>query len=206
MIRCIYCGLCEEVCPEEAIFLLKDYAITGLTRGEMVHHKDKLYELGGTAAEADSQVGREEVSGRRRHLTPVGKRTARLGETERRIETDMDAFFFWLFSLGMLGFGLAVILNRNPVASALCFAFSIVFMAGLFVQLSAFFLAAVQILVTAGAVMVLFLFIIMLLNPDRDGARAAAARLDDLLALVLGLGFVASGGEGAATARRVAAS
>ena len=47
MIRCIYCGLCEEVCPEEAIFLLKDYAITGLTRGEMIHNKEKLYELGG---------------------------------------------------------------------------------------------------------------------------------------------------------------
>ena len=47
MIRCIYCGLCEEVCPEQAIFLLKDYAITGLSRAEMVHHKDKLYELGG---------------------------------------------------------------------------------------------------------------------------------------------------------------
>jgi len=48
MIRCIYCGLCEEVCPEEAIFLLKDYAITGLSRAEMVHDKAKLYELGGT--------------------------------------------------------------------------------------------------------------------------------------------------------------
>jgi len=47
MIRCIYCGLCEEVCPEQAIFLRKDYAITGLTRGEMVHDKEKLYELGG---------------------------------------------------------------------------------------------------------------------------------------------------------------
>lgn len=48
MIRCIYCGLCEEVCPEQAIFLRKDYSITGLTRGEMVHDKQKLYELGGT--------------------------------------------------------------------------------------------------------------------------------------------------------------
>lgn len=48
MIRCIYCGLCEEVCPEEAIFLRKDYAITGTTREEMVHNKEKLYELGGT--------------------------------------------------------------------------------------------------------------------------------------------------------------
>jgi NADH-quinone oxidoreductase subunit I len=47
MIRCIYCGLCEEVCPEQAIFLRKDYAITGATRQEMVHDKDKLYEIGG---------------------------------------------------------------------------------------------------------------------------------------------------------------
>jgi NADH-quinone oxidoreductase subunit I len=47
MIRCIYCGLCEEVCPEQAIFLRKDYAITGLTRAEMVHDKERLYELGG---------------------------------------------------------------------------------------------------------------------------------------------------------------
>ncbi len=47
MIRCIYCGLCEEVCPEQAIFLRKDYSITGLTRQEMVHDKEKLYELGG---------------------------------------------------------------------------------------------------------------------------------------------------------------
>ncbi len=47
MIRCIYCGLCEEVCPEEAIFLQKEYAITGSSRAEMVHDKEKLYEMGG---------------------------------------------------------------------------------------------------------------------------------------------------------------
>ncbi len=47
MIRCIYCGLCEEVCPEQAIYLVKEYAVTGTSREEMVHHKDKLYELGG---------------------------------------------------------------------------------------------------------------------------------------------------------------
>ena len=47
MIRCIYCGMCEEVCPEQAIFLRKDYAITGTSREEMVHDKEKLYEIGG---------------------------------------------------------------------------------------------------------------------------------------------------------------
>ena len=48
MLRCIYCGLCEEVCPEEAIFLQNQYSMSGYSRTEMVNHKDKLYEMGGT--------------------------------------------------------------------------------------------------------------------------------------------------------------
>lgn len=48
MLRCIYCGFCQEVCPEEAIWLQDVYSSSGYTREEMVNHKDKLYELGGT--------------------------------------------------------------------------------------------------------------------------------------------------------------
>ena len=48
MLRCIYCGLCEEVCPEEAIFLQNQYSMSGYSRAEMVNHKERLYELGGT--------------------------------------------------------------------------------------------------------------------------------------------------------------
>jgi NADH-quinone oxidoreductase subunit I len=48
MLRCIYCGLCQEVCPEEAIWLQTKYSMVGLTRQEMIHNKQKLYELGGT--------------------------------------------------------------------------------------------------------------------------------------------------------------
>ncbi len=101
----------------------------------------------------------------------------------------MDVFFFWLFSAGMIGFSLAVVLGRNPVASALCFATSMIFMAALFVMLNAFFLAAVQILVTAGAVMVLFLFIIMLLD---IGAMSHLPRQRVWMGvtLLLALGFV----------------
>jgi NADH-quinone oxidoreductase subunit I len=48
MLRCIYCGLCEEVCPEEAIVLQTQYSTSGYSRAELVNHKDRLYELGGT--------------------------------------------------------------------------------------------------------------------------------------------------------------
>jgi len=76
---------------------------------------------------------------------------------------------FWVFSIAMLVCGLLVIANRNPVASALFLVMLFVFLAGLFVLLEAFFIAAIQVLVYAGAIMVLFLFVIMLLNLGRAG-------------------------------------
>ena len=48
MLRCIYCGYCQEVCPEEAIFLQNEYSLSGYDREELINHKEKLYELGGT--------------------------------------------------------------------------------------------------------------------------------------------------------------
>ncbi len=69
MLRCIYCGLCEEVCPEEAIFLLQQYSMSGYSRAEMVNHKDRLYELGGTLHDRHfksdvKQAAEERASGR----------------------------------------------------------------------------------------------------------------------------------------------
>jgi NADH-quinone oxidoreductase subunit J len=101
----------------------------------------------------------------------------------------MTAFFFWLFSILMIGFALVVVLGRNPVTSAIAFAFTIFFMSGLFVMLNAFFLAAVQILVTAGAVMVLFLFIIMLLDIT-EGEKQVRPKIWMGCALVVALGFL----------------
>lgn len=75
-----------------------------------------------------------------------------------------EALFFWIAAVGLVGGAVSVILNRNPVACALSLVVTFVFLAGLFVTLQAFFLAMVQIIVYAGAVMVLFLFIIMLLD------------------------------------------
>ena len=47
MLRCIYCGMCEEVCPEEAIFMQDVYSLNGLSRDELKFKKAKLYEIGG---------------------------------------------------------------------------------------------------------------------------------------------------------------
>lgn len=79
----------------------------------------------------------------------------------------MQDILFYIVAFLTLVFGFLVVLNpfsRNPVTSAMFLVLTIASLAGLFVLLHAFFLAAVQILVYAGAVMVLFLFVIMLLD------------------------------------------
>jgi NADH-quinone oxidoreductase subunit J len=99
----------------------------------------------------------------------------------------MDSLFFWLFAIGMIVSGVGVVINRSPVGAALCLVLTIVHLAALYVTLGAFFLFAVQILVYAGAVMVLFLFIIMLLDlkePQKKPFRLTTFILGLSLALV----------------------
>src|SRR3954471_5394205 len=97
----------------------------------------------------------------------------------------MDALFYLFAALTLLC-GILVIANpfsNNPVTSAMFLVLTIISMAGLFVQLHAFFLAAVQVLVYAGAVMVLFLFVIMLLDlkeEERRKMKAVSAGLGSL--------------------------
>ncbi len=81
---------------------------------------------------------------------------------------------FYVFAALTLGCAVLVVANpfsRNPVTSAMFLVLTIISMAGLFVLLHAFFLAAVQILVYAGAVIVLFLFVIMLLDLKAEAVR-----------------------------------
>ena len=81
---------------------------------------------------------------------------------------------FYVFAFLTLVCGFLVVLNpfsTNPVTSAMFLVLTIASLAGLFVLLHAFFLAAVQILVYAGAVMVLFLFVIMLLDLPAEEKR-----------------------------------
>jgi NADH-quinone oxidoreductase subunit J len=87
---------------------------------------------------------------------------------------ELPDILFYVFAALTLLCGMLVIANpfsRNPVTSAMFLVLTIISMAGLFVLLHAFFLAAVQIIVYAGAVIVLFLFVIMLLNLKEEQQR-----------------------------------
>src|SRR5687768_3805793 len=106
--------------------------------------------------------------------------------------------FFALCSIAALVGALATVLARNPIRGAMGLLLTIVGIAGLFLRLNAQFLAAIQLIVYAGAVVVLFVFVIMLLGPDAGAApkRAARARssrvASAVLVLLLGLGVVVS--------------
>jgi len=78
---------------------------------------------------------------------------------------------FFVFTAFALICGIMILVSRNPVNSAMFLVLTIASLAGLFMLLEAFFLAAIQILVYAGAVMVLFLFVIMLLDLKAEERR-----------------------------------
>ena len=107
----------------------------------------------------------------------------------------MPAYLFWIFALLMLIFGGAVVINRNPVASALSLVVSFLGLSALFISLDAYFIGIIQVLVYAGAVMVLFLFIIMLLDLRAEKLRrinwfAVAGGLTVALAFFIQVSYV----------------
>ena len=84
---------------------------------------------------------------------------------------------FYFFATLAVGGGVLMVFSRHPVSAALFMIISLVSVAALFVLLEAFFLAILQVLVYAGAVMVLFLFIIMLLDVGPEGGKVSRLKL-----------------------------
>jgi NADH-quinone oxidoreductase subunit J len=103
---------------------------------------------------------------------------------------------FILFATVAIGSALGVVIARNPIGSLLFMVASLASVAGIYVLLEAHFLAAIQVMVYAGAIMVLFLFAIMLLNLGHDYARDVKGGLWAILAMVI------SGGIGGVLVRQ----
>jgi NADH-quinone oxidoreductase subunit J len=99
------------------------------------------------------------------------------------------SFFFYFFAAVTLTSALLVVLNRNAVYSAVLLVFCFFSLAVIFLLLEAYFLAILEILIYAGAIMVLFLFVIMLLNLGREKAQEHFRYLQRGLSLFLVIVF-----------------
>ena len=104
-----------------------------------------------------------------------------------------EQILFFLFGAVSLIGAIAVISFRHPIYSALSLIVTFFAQAGLFVLLGAHFVAAAQIIVYAGAIMVLFLFVIMLLNLGTLSVKGAIGGKLKGLAIILGILFAAEG-------------
>jgi len=98
----------------------------------------------------------------------------------------MSVFAFYLFAISVIAGGLFTVISRNPVHSVLWLILSFLSAAGLFVLLGAEFVAMLLIIVYVGAVAVLFLFVVMMLDIDFAELKAEMARYMPL-ALLIGL-------------------
>ena len=103
----------------------------------------------------------------------------------------MEAFIFFVFGALTLAGAFGVVLARNPVHSALSLVVTLVSVAVLFLQQDAHLLAAVQVVVYAGAIVVLFLFVIMLLGIDHADTLRDPLKAQRAAAVVLGLVILA---------------
>jgi NADH-quinone oxidoreductase subunit J len=101
----------------------------------------------------------------------------------------MQLLMFYIFAIGAVVSALLMVTNRRPVRAAMSLIATMSFLAGLYVLLDAHLIAALQLIVYAGAIMVLFLFVIMLLNiEEKEGRLAGSAMLVQIIAVtVVGL-------------------
>lgn len=102
----------------------------------------------------------------------------------------MIVYLFIMLAVLAIGSALAMVINKNVVNSALFLVLNMISLAGIFLILNAQFLAVIQILVYAGAIMVLFLFVIMLLNVEDEERLFDKFRVKYFLAFFLAVGIM----------------
>lgn len=95
-----------------------------------------------------------------------------------------DAILFWILAILTVVSALTVILITNPIYSALCLAMTMIGVSALFVTLQAYFLAGVQLIVYAGAVMVLFVMVIMLFDLKHELQAFSRGKFSGILKML----------------------
>ncbi len=169
--RCIFCGYCEVACPFDAITLEAEYELSEYSRDDLIYTKDMLLA---------EPVKRMPVADRDLYDTPIPAYKSRAA-----VVGDVLVWAIWFVAaVACLGSGLAVISFSNPFFSALALIGNLASLAVLYLLLSAEFLAAAQVLVYAGAVMVMFLFVIAYVGRQADSPFEGGPSWQHLAAVV----------------------
>lgn len=101
----------------------------------------------------------------------------------------LENVLFYILALGTLIAGIGVVRSRSAVYCVLWLVMAMCFTAGLFILLKAFLVAVVQVMVYAGAIMVLFLFIVMLMDTQQINSVKGAGWFTKVVAAIVGATF-----------------
>ena len=144
--KCIFCGFCEESCPVDSIVETRILEYHGEKRGDLIYTKEMLLAVGDRY---EAQIAADRAARR---------------EVPMRAIDEFQTVVFYVFAAMLVFAALRVISSSNPVHSALWLVLSFFSAAGIWLLLQAEFLAIALVLVYVGAVMVLFLFVVMMLD------------------------------------------
>ena len=103
------------------------------------------------------------------------------------VEIMLQTILFYLLSFGVILFGVGVILSRSAIYSVLSLVAAMCMMAGLFVLLKAYLVATILVLVYAGAILVLFLFVVMMVDYRKLSYGWQGIKLSPILAVAMGV-------------------
>ena len=168
MARCIFCGYCEVACPFDAITLGNDFELSELSRDALIYTKEMLLEppLRRTPAQDPDEFdrGAQEIEG----AGVLGMYHVYAQNHDEVPPQLMGIAVFYVAGAAAIGSAIAVVVQRNPFLAALSLILHLASLAALYLVLQGDFVAVAQLLVYAGAVMIMFLFVIAYLGDRAD--------------------------------------
>ena len=180
MSLCCYCNLCTYPCPTECLYMTPEYEFA---TSDITQH---LYRF----AKKDPKFINEDPKKKAAPPAPVVPPPRSRSHGRRRGWRAMsaEAAVFWVFAIVTVASAAVVVLSRTLIYSAFALLFTFFGVAGLYVLLGADFLAAVQLLVYVGGILVLLLFGVMLTHKIYDlDLRSETSQLAPGLIVALGL-------------------
>lgn len=215
--RCILCGLCVEACPTRALTMTNEFELADASRESLIYTKEQLlmrpHRGHGRGAARDvprhgghrllpragdggrpghgpagrGHQGREargRVGGR-----PAGRGGADVSTIAASLTSTGEAVQFWILGTVAVIGALATILMKKAVHSALSLAGTMIILAVFYLANGAYFLGVVQVIVYTGAIMMLFLFVVMLVGVTAADSLKETIKGQRWLAALCGLGF-----------------